>query len=209
MIFKVGQAQDQIGLIIKTRPYQGIVFHNPNIGLEKLIGQRLSIDVDIIYLNREWILNPNTDVIIPFLPWRAVKMVDCDGVKFLIGAKYYFIKPDHENNRINQQPPFGWFITIQGVWNRVTTYDLERYEYSEQYTYNQSKEYPELYLGVGYQFYIFNALSMEVYSGWRYRFYYEAMNKKTSGDGIGEVYSSKMGDNLLPYVSFTVGYYIK
>lgn len=207
MISYLGQAQDQIGLIFKTRPYQIAVFLNPNLGFEKSIGQRFSIDVDITYLNREWIQNPDTDVIIPFLPWKAVKMVDCDGFKFLVGVKYFFIRSNPEKNRINKRSPFGWFLTIQSAWNRLTTYDLEDYKNYEQYTYDQTKDFPELYIGVGYQFYLYNAISMEVYSGWRYRFNYEAMNKKTSGEGIGEEYSTTMGDYLLPYVSFTIGYY--
>lgn len=204
LLTNVVQSQDSISLIIKTKPYQDIVFHNPDIGIEKSIGNRFSVGIEGTYLNRQWVFH-NWDIL--FLPWDYGNFYNSNGVKFMVTGKYYFAKPSSVVTNIAPNSPFGWFTLLQASYTNVTIYNIDNYDSND--VYDESRRYAELYAGIGYQFCFYKRISFEIYSGIWFRQKYNPKQVILSGDNTGKEYARVKSSTLYPFISYTIGFYIR
>jgi hypothetical protein len=193
--------------IIKTRPFQDFVVFNPTIGFEKPLRTQVSVELELMYRNRNW---DHSDVGKDF-----GKLYKGTGFRLLAGSKFYFGKSNKKIFSGEQIAPFGWFATLQIAANLAITYDVVKDgdESLLYYTVDNKKQFADLFLGIGKQFFIFNALSFEFYAAPLVRFPYteeytivDAENKNLIGSKDEGNY---VDTSISPYLSITLGYYLK
>jgi len=193
--------------IIKTRPFQDFAVFNPTLGFEKPVRTNISVELELMYRNRNW---DHTDVGEDF-----GKLYKGTGFRLLAGSKIYFGKNHKKIFNNDQLAPFGWFATLQVAANLAITYNVVKDgdEPLLYYTVDNKKQFADLFLGIGKQFFIFNALSFEFYLAPLLRFPYteeytivDAENKNLIGSKDEGNY---VDTSISPYLSITLGYYLK
>ncbi|MCK4406823.1 MAG: hypothetical protein KAV44_04040 [Bacteroidales bacterium] len=106
-------AQFFTNTIIKTRPYQDFVAFNPTLGFEKPIHKIFSIEVELMYRNRNWNSSGGE--------WDFGRYYDGDGYRILFGSKVYFGKSNRHIDSETQKAPFGWFGSVQIAYSYAKT----------------------------------------------------------------------------------------
>jgi len=201
------QAQFFEGTIIKTRPFQDFVVFNPTLGLEKPITNTISIETELMYRNRNWDSSGGEGDFGSFY--------NGDGFRILIGSKMYFGNYNRNLYRDGKKAPFGWFTTIQISYSLALTYDIDKHHNTGMYEYtvDSNRDWFEVNVGLGKQYYLFNTLSMEIYFG---PTLISAQTEKmtiTKSEDVNVVEGSEIESYsdayIRPFVSLTIGYYIK
>lgn len=202
-------AQFLKGIIIKTRPIQDFIALNPNIGIEKPFKRIFSLELEFMYRNRNWESSGGE--------WDFGRYYDGDGFKILIGSRVYFGKTNRHLDKTSQKSPFGWFGIIQIGYSQSNTYDInKKHAISGGYknTVNIEKNWSELNLGLGRQFYIFKTISLDLYIGPSIYFAHSEYSTIMKSDNLSEIGETEtenysFGRIIKPNIILTVGYYFK
>ncbi len=186
--------------IVKTRPYQDFIALNPTLGFEKPIGKVFSLELDLMYRNQVWNNSGNEG--------DFGRYYDGDGFRILLGSKVYFGKTNKNLDKETQKAPFGWFATLQTSYSVAKTYNIER-EGFEKYYVNSYKNWGNINIGIGYQFYLFKTISLEIYAGPTIRTEYYEEFIVIEGFNPETEFESYRDTALNPFGTITLGYYIK
>ncbi|MCK4638141.1 MAG: hypothetical protein KAT33_01850 [Bacteroidales bacterium] len=187
--------------IIKTRPFQDFIAFNPNIGFEKPINNKFSIESEFLYRNRTWESTGSEG--------DFGRFYQSNGFRFLVGIRKYFGR--------TKTAPVGWFLSTQIAFSYSKIYDIEKHtSISGLYfnTVNIEKNWPEIIIGFGKQFILFKNISFEFYfAPSLYLTYFEKTeiidSKEPSEIGKIESEGYPFGEIGRFYFSWTIGYHIK
>ena len=189
--FSQSFGQNTKGFIIKTLPFQDILYQNPNLIIEKPIKDNYSVEMlfalrngDIYFPGGEGPPSPNTTT--------------CSGFTVGVSNKYYISK--------KKLAPNAWFTSGLTRYNetRINEAKILKYWTSEPRIVNLSKKGPEFGIIVGRQSLFYNHLTIEFYSGAGYylQIYQEQYISGPKEDVIRKEYRA----NLRPYLGFTIGW---
>ena len=135
--------------IIKTRPFQDFVGFNPNLGIEKPISKKFTVEIEYMYRNRTWYSSGGE--------WNFGKFHQSNGFRLLGGVRKYMGK--------NKTSPFAWFFGLQFAYSQVNFNNLEQSDFHNEYdkTVDLIIKYPEIIINIGRQFQLFKSLTIEFY----------------------------------------------
>ncbi len=190
-IFAKSQIWDS--LIIKTHPLRDIVAQNPNIGFEKILSKKMSIELEFTYKNREVEYgsspvktNPST--------------VKSNGYRVIIGVKEYFTE--------HKQIPKAWYSSFQIGYRNINVPNFNEYPNKIINIYKHDYDINAL-LGKG--FLIFKHFFSEINFGVGLS-YKDGHAKYLNGSNADEFYHNFLDGRgeLLPslYINWTIGYLI-
>ncbi len=185
--------------LIKTRPLQDFIGLNPNISIEKPIGHKNSIEIDLTYRNRTWFSNGGE--------WNFGKFTPSTGYRILVGFRHYIGK---------KKAPFGFYWGTQGVVKYSLMKNIEMVGFHGDYLNTQDIKIFQIELipVFGYQFHISKRISSEFYIGpafWLYRRKTDKIVDSPKPDEIGVTerdYNPK-GLVVTPNFAFSIGFLIK
>ena len=189
--------------VIKTRLFQDIIAFNPNLGFEKTLNTKYSVEVEFLYRNRNWDSSNSEGDFGSFY--------NGDGYRALMGSKMYFGKSNKRFGDPSQKAPIGWFINAQIAYSFAITYNIEKESHlgTSQYKVDSRKNWMNLNFGIGRQFFLMENLVFEFYAGPTYRSAFTEKSTITEGKDKGTVIESYADWTLSPYFSFTLGFYIE
>ncbi|MBC8489042.1 MAG: hypothetical protein H8D45_23725, partial [Bacteroidetes bacterium] len=193
---------------IKTRPFKDFVAFNPTIGIEKPFRNTFSFETELMYRNRNWNSSGGEG--------DFGRFCNGDGFRILFGSKLYFWGYSRILYPEGQKAPFGWFATIQISYNYAITYDIDKRGTISGIYYNtvdSKTDWLEVNIGIGKQYYLFKTISLEFYFGptlvpahTEKMTIVNSENKNEIGNTVPENYYDTY---IRPYLSLTIGYYIK
>ncbi len=189
--------------VIKTRPYQDIVALNPTLGIEKAINNKYSVEVELLYRNRNWNSSGGEG--------DFGRYYNGDGFRALLGSKKYFGKSNKRFTNTAQKAPLGWFINAQLTYSYAITYNIEKKSHLGiyQYTVDSKRDWFEINFGIGKQFFLVENLVFEFYAGSTYRSSFTEKLTIIEGDDKGSELKNYADWTLYPFISFAIGLYIK
>jgi hypothetical protein len=144
-----GQSLDN--LIIKSHPLRDFVALNPNIGLEKILNDRYSIELLFTYRNRDTEFSGKD-----FDIWSYKKS---SGYRIQTSLKRYFVK--------SKKIPYAWYIAGQIGFSDVNLSNFNELERSGEYlrTVDINKKRIELNALFGKEFHIYKNFLTEINFG--------------------------------------------
>lgn len=203
LLFQIAcQAQFFSNTIIKTRPLIGIVAFNPSFGFEKPISKKVSLEIDFMYRNKVWNSTGNEG--------DYGRFYNGDGYRLLLGSRVYFGKSNNYFSDATQNAPFGWFGVMQIAHSYAISYNIHFSKGDiESFYVNSYKNWGNLNIGLGKQFYFFNCISFEIYLGPTFRTGFTEKYKHISQNNFDPDLSQNRDGVISAFGSITFGYYIK
>ena len=192
----IANSQIWDSLIIKTHPLRDFVALNPNIGFEKFLSKKMSVEFEFTYKNKDY-NNYAKDMFGHYL--------NCSGYRMILGIKEYFGK--------NKQKPKAWYILAQFGYRNFIIPDYMKYEFPISFTqtFNIYKQNVDFDFLVGKGFLIYKHIFSEFnfgpgisYSYW-YGKYTGAINTNNT-NYLNKYYNN--GWSPYFYFNWTIGYLI-
>ncbi|NMC99053.1 MAG: DUF3575 domain-containing protein [Bacteroidales bacterium] len=188
-----GQIYDE--LVIKTNLLKDVVSYNPNIGLEKILTKKYSLEIEFTYKNRD---NEYSGKDIDL--WSYKKS---NGYRIQSSLKRYFTK--------SKEIPNAWFLMGQLGFRNVHLPEFITYYKSGEYfrTADINKKRIEATLLFGREFHIYKNLLTEINLGvginWE-----KYDSKLISGSNADEKYENGLYETeyISPnfFINWTIGY---
>jgi hypothetical protein len=203
IIHFTGHAQFFSKTVVKTRIFQDIIALNPTLGFEKALHNKYSAELEFMYRNRNWGSSGGEGDFGSFY--------NGDGLRALIGSKMYFGKSNKRFNNPAQKAPMGWFINAQLAYSYAITYGIEKTSHLGSYLYkvDSKRNWVNINLGIGRQFFLIEKIVFEFYAGPSYRSAFTEKSTITEGKDKGTIIESYADATISPYISFTLGFYIE
>ncbi len=203
------QSQFLKGTILKTKPFQDFVAYNPTFGMEKTVGKLFSAELEFMYRNRSWNVSGGE--------WDLGRFYDAGGFKIVIGSRIYFGKTNRNLDQETQKAPFAWYGAIQLGYNLSTTYNVDRKATVSgiyMYTADIDKNWLELNIGIGRQFYLFKTITLDLNLGPSIYFPHQEKTTITKSEDLSEIGTTKtedfnFGRIIRPNLILSLGYYFK
>lgn len=189
--------------IVKTKLLQDIVAFNPNLVFEKPLSNKISVELDFMYRNRVWnSTGQNGDF---------GKFYQGDGFKLLGGSKLYFGKANKQFAD-GQKAPFGWFVSFQLAYSMAITHNIANPEIqgdNPPYYFDSRKNWGNINLGIGKQFYLFKTISMEFFVGPTYRTAFTEYFTPIDGSNAELEYEEYRDAVITLFGTWSIGYFFK
>ncbi|NOX48366.1 MAG: hypothetical protein GXO89_15455, partial [Chlorobi bacterium] len=134
-----------------------------------------------------------------------------DGFRALMGSKFYFGRSNKRINDPMQKAPLGWFVNAQMAYSYAVTYGIDKKSNlgSNLYKVDSRKNWMNINVGIGRQFFLLEKIVFEFYAGPTYRSAFTEKLTITEATDKGEVIESYADATISPYISFTLGFYLE
>ncbi len=196
-------------VILKTRPVQVALSHNPVLIIETPLSKQFSFEADLKYQHRKWQKNGGE--------WDFGRLHNSDGYRISVGTKYYFKTKTYKSSQSDEPiAPFGLYVGGYFSHGYIKTYAIENYTFRRAYLFTETLE--ELYFGCnfrfGYQLSIADRLALDIYGGFTQKIYSRLDSKIIESIEPDEINttSTKLDSRygyFMPHFAFCFGYQLK
>ena len=179
-------------MIIKTHPLRDFVAQNPNICFEKILNKKMSVELEFTYKTQQALALSGEG----YLYVSPQQYYSCNGYKFLISTKGYFIK--------SKKIPKAWYLSGQFGYSNI---DMPHLTYGHQGFTRKEHRRMELFdfnLLCGKEFLIGRHISTEINFGPGLSYEIDNIQSFDNTGSSGSFYGWSMNF----YLNWTIGYLI-
>jgi hypothetical protein len=189
-IFAKSQFWDS--LIIKTHPMRDFFALNPNIGFEKILSKKISVEFEFTYKNRD------VEYVDEYVKTRGTSEKS-NGYRIIIGVKEYFTE--------HKQIPKAWYSSFQIGYRNICAPNINAYGGE---SINILKKTYDINLLLGKGFVIFKHIFLEINLGPGISYKYWNVKNINGSNVNGDAYNPYNIKGWEPtfYINWTIGYLI-